>query len=148
LQFLDGPAFVNALDVAIRLGGKEDSFTFFKRGFVKAKILEFHPDMVGERVAFFVSDLSQDGNGSVVRSSAESAEASAVRVLCKCCSEISHKKTSLGCFFVSGGSFPLTFTDVETRKGTKGDKEKSEKWRFYAKIGDFECFSTFAENFF
>jgi hypothetical protein len=49
---------------------------------------------------------------------------------------------------LSGGSFPLTFTDVETRKGTKGDKEKSEKWRFYAKIGDFECFSTFAENFF
>jgi hypothetical protein len=95
--------------------------------------------MVGEMVAFFVSDLSQDGNGSVVRSSAESAEASAVRVLCKCCSEISHKMTSLGCFFVSGGSFPLTFTDVETRKGTKGDKEKSVKWRFYAKIGDFEC---------
>lgn len=29
LQCLDGSALVNALDVAIRLGGKEYSFTFF-----------------------------------------------------------------------------------------------------------------------
>ena len=90
--------------------------------------------MVGERVAFFVSDLSQDGNGSVVRSSAESAEASAVGVRCKCCSEISHKMTSLGCFSVSGGSFPLTFTDVETRKGTKGDKKTWQNGFFSLKL--------------
>jgi hypothetical protein len=124
LQFLDGPALVNALDVAIRLGGKEDSFSFFKRGFVKAKILEFHPDMVGERVAFFVSDLSQDGNGSVVRSSAESAEASAVRVLCKCCSEISHKMTSLGCFFCVRREFPA---DIYRCRNPKRDKRGQRK---------------------
>ena len=60
-----------------------------------ALILEFHPDMVGERVAFFVSDLSQDGNGFVVRSSAESAEAGAIRMLRKRCSKIPHKMSSL-----------------------------------------------------
>jgi len=43
--------------------------------------------------------------------------------------------TSLGCFSVPGGSFSLTFTDVETRKGTKGDKKTWQKWRFFAKIG-------------
>lgn len=131
MQFLDGPALVNALDVAIRLGGKEDSFTFFKRGFVKAKILEFHPDMVGERVAFFVSDLSQDGNGSVVRSSAESAEASAVRVLCKCCSEISHKMTSLGCFFCVRREFPADIYRCRNPKRDKRGQKDVAKWRFF-----------------
>jgi hypothetical protein len=133
LQFLDGPALVNALDVAIRLGGKEDSFTFFKRGFVKAKVLEFHPDMVGERVAFFVSDLSQDGNCSVVRSSAESAEASAVRVLCKCCSEISHKMTSLGCFFCVRREFPADIYRCRNPKRDKRGQRKKCKMAFLCK---------------
>lgn len=51
--------------------------------------------MVGERVAFFVSDLSQDGDGFVVRSSAESAEAGAIRMLRKRCSKIPHTMSSL-----------------------------------------------------
>lgn len=88
--------------------------------------------MVGERVAFFVSDLSQDGDGFVVRSSAESAEAGAIRMLRKRCSKIPHKMSSL--FFESGGFFPPSFADVETLKGTKRDKEKCGKMAFFAKI--------------